>query len=221
MLGMVVSLGLVIGLVHLPLPVSVDRVGWTSAPQGDRIALQMVQSESPPEETSTEEVEDAPPPTDTRTARPEPEPQSVSAAGPEQNRSQENEDTQANDSTQFGKYAVHSIAALGPEDQTPKIVGGMGALYLKIEYPKKAREQGIEGTLELEFTVGSDGTVTDVEVVESLHPLCDSAAVKGVRSVQFVPAKHDGTPIPIRMKLPVRFRLLSAPNVPKTAKKNP
>ncbi|PSQ73338.1 MAG: energy transducer TonB, partial [Bacteroidetes bacterium QH_6_64_77] len=108
---------------------------------------------------------------------------------------------------------VQSIATLGVKDQKPQIVGGMGTLYLNINYPEKARKQGIEGRLRLEFTVEADGEVTAVDVVDSLHPLCDSAAVEGVRSVHFVPAKRDGDPVPIRLKLPIKFQLTTATSI--------
>jgi hypothetical protein len=49
--------------------------------------------------------------------------------------------------------------------------------------------------------------VRDIEVAKPLHPLCDSAAVRALRSVQFTPANHDGEIVPIRMHLPVRFKL--------------
>jgi TonB family protein len=103
------------------------------------------------------------------------------------------------------------VSAFGPNDQKPEIVGGMGALYHNIQYPQEARDQGIEGRLRLEFTVQADGKVRNVEVVDSLHPLCDSAAVEGIRSVRFAPAEHRGTAVPARMTLPVRFRLISVP----------
>lgn len=109
------------------------------------------------------------------------------------------------------------MAALDPDTEQPAIVGGVGNLYIEIEYPEKAREQGIQGQLKLEFTVEPDGSVNRIEVIESLHPLCDSAAVEGVRSVNFVPAKHNGKAIPVRMTLPVHFRLISFPSLPSTA----
>jgi TonB family protein len=100
-----------------------------------------------------------------------------------------------------------TLAALETTDRHPEIKGGAGALYLQIHYPKAARRQGIEGRLELEFTVDREGKVHAIEVAKSLHPLCDSAAVDALRSVEFRPAMHQGTPIPVRMKLPIRFQL--------------
>lgn len=215
MLGLVASLGLMIGLVHLPLSDAPDRVGWGPSPL-DPIAVQEVQSESASQE-NPEQSDDSPPQTDTR-SRPS-APDSVSLAAHEQDRPRAQ--TEAGDSTRRSSSEVRSISTLEPQAHIPEIVGGMGSLYLNIEYPKKAREQGIEGVLKLEFTVETDGSVSNVEVVKSLHPLCDSAAVAGVQSVKFVPAKHNGDPIPIRMKLPVRFRLISSPHAPTTAGTNP
>lgn len=216
MLGLVASLGLMIGLVHLPTPETPDRVGWGSSPSNP-IALQEVQSESASQE-DVDQTKDAPPQTDTRSRQSSPD--SASLAAREKDRTQQAQKKEE-ESTRRSRSDVRSISTLDPQAQTPEIVGGMGRLYLNIEYPEKARDQGIEGILELEFTVETDGSVSNVEVVESLHPLCDSAAVAGVRSVEFVPAKQGGDPIPVRMKLPVRFRLISTPAAPPTAGKNP
>jgi TonB family protein len=87
----------------------------------------------------------------------------------------------------------------------------MSAFYLNIQYPPAARRKGIEGRLELRFTVGADGTVRGIQVAKSLHPLCDSAAVRALRSVRFAPGTHNGEPIPVRMSLPVRFTLRTTP----------
>jgi TonB family protein len=102
---------------------------------------------------------------------------------------------------------AQSVAALGTANDQPQIVGGMGSLYLNINYPAEARQKGIEGRLTLEFVVETDGTVSNIQVAKSLHPLCDSAAVKGLRSVEFVPAKYNGKVVPVRMELPIRFQL--------------
>lgn len=98
----------------------------------------------------------------------------------------------------------------------PHIKGGLGALYLNIDYPRAAREQGVEGRLLVTFTVHPSGTATDIDVIRPLHPLCDSAAVQALRTVRFAPGQKNGTPVPVRMTLPIRFRLLQ-PKAPATA----
>lgn len=92
--------------------------------------------------------------------------------------------------------------------QIPEVVGGMGAFYLQVRYPMAARQQGIEGRLRLEFIVTREGTPRNIQVIDPLHPLTDTAAVRALRSVQFRPATHDGAPVAARMTLPVRFRLV-------------
>lgn len=209
MLGLVASLSLMLALVRLPLQSPVKRVGWSADPPSEQIVLEDVT----PERSGAERSDDAakrrktaPPATDFRSLHAESQTTSASS----ENTGTESTERDSDDSQKYEE--VRSIAELGVTDQTPQIVGGTGSLYLHINYPEEARAQGIEGRLEVEFTVETDGTVADMEVVESLHPLCDSAAVEGVRSVTFVPAKRDGKPIPIRLRLPIRFQLMAASN---------
>jgi len=208
MLGLAASLCLMLALVHLPLRMTINRVGCFARSSTDRIVLSDVDPERPPEEETasekaavSEEKKKGPPPTDPRSPRPEQPTRPASAETPSP-KSSPSDSGDASDQDD-----VRPVETLGIADRKPQIIGGMGRLYLHINYPKKAQAQGIEGRLKLAFTVKTDGTVTDVEIRDSLHPLCDSAAVKGVLSVRIVPAKHNGTPVPIRLKLPIRFQL--------------
>ena len=67
-------------------------------------------------------------------------------------------------------------------------------------------DQGIEGRLVLAFVVEPTGRPSDIEVLHSLHPLCDSAAVDALRKTRFIPGKQNGRVVRVRMRLPVRFR---------------
>lgn len=202
MLSLVASLGLLLALVRLPVQSSTQRVGWSTQSPGDRILLSEIDSERAAEESSPEGPEHAPPATELQFPRPEEAAQSTSPEDPAAgSSSSDTENTDAN------LNEARSVATLGTADQRPQIVGGTGSLYLHIDYPTEAQKQGIEGRLKLKFTVRRDGDVSNIAIAESLHPLCDSAAVDGVRSVNFVPAKQDGEAIPVRMELPVRFQL--------------
>jgi len=44
--------------------------------------------------------------------------------------------------------------------------------------------------------------------MRSLHPLCDSAAVRAVEDATFAPAVINDTPTAVWMSLPVRFKLI-------------
>ena len=75
-------------------------------------------------------------------------------------------------------------------------------------YPAEAIQRRLEGVVLLELQVSSQGTVTDVSVVESSgHAVLDKAAIKAVASWTGEPAKRWGRAIESTTRLPIRFRL--------------
>ena len=96
-------------------------------------------------------------------------------------------------------------------EQQPRIAGGMSAFYINIMYPQAAIDAGIHGRLVLNFVVEKDGQPTNIEVMKTLHPLCDSAAVRALRRTKFIPGRQNGERVRVRMRLPVHFKLI-APN---------
>ncbi len=62
----------------------------------------------------------------------------------------------------------------------------------EIEYTHAARAEGIEGKLKLRVTVAADGSVLNVEVLSSVSPELDAAAVAAVRQWRFKPAMACG-----------------------------
>lgn len=213
LLALAASLGLLVALAHLPLQSPVQRVGWSTHPSPEQIVLRNLTPSGSLSGSASNGTErtippTAPPVTDFRGTGSSLSPRRASDEPSPSPRT-------ARDSEWTDRYRhLESLAELSTADHTPGIVGGVGSLYLHIDYPARAIAQGIEGTLELAFTVEANGRVTDLEVVQSLHPLCDSAAVAGVRAVRFVPARQEGTPVPIRLRLPVRFRLAAASTSP-------
>lgn len=198
LLGTLCSVAGIVLLLQVPISSPTGRVGWSTRP-ADRIVLSEVQREKDPPETK-----EAPPPT----RHTPPQPDGVSGD------SDDGKDAPAPaapSNENDAEDTVRTIAALSTTDEVPEIMGGMSAFYLHIQYPPAARRKGIEGRLELKFTVGTDGDVREIHVAKSLHPLCDSAAVRALRSVKFAPGMHEGEPVPVRMSLPVRFTLRSPP----------
>jgi TonB family protein len=202
LLGVVCSLSVALLLLHLPMSVSPNRIGW-SVRSSERIALTEVQEERP-ESRSTDRRE-APPPTRYTPPDPQASTGTTPKASGQQGAADDARDTDS-------PAPIPHISALSFEAQKPEIIGGRGALYLQIDYPERARLMGIEGRLKLHFTVAEDGYVRNIEVGKSLHPLCDSAAVRAIRAVRFSPATRDGEAIPVRMSLPIRFELQPNPD---------
>ena len=64
------------------------------------------------------------------------------------------------------------------------------------QYPLRASERGIEGWVEVEFTISKLGTVKDPKVFNS-HPssIFDRAALKAIRKWKYNPKIEDGEPI--------------------------
>ncbi|MGB2887989.1 MAG: energy transducer TonB [Candidatus Acidiferrales bacterium] len=67
-------------------------------------------------------------------------------------------------------------------------------------YPPEVRKAGVEGVLVLSITVDSEGKVTDAQVVKSLGPALDAAALDTVRTWRFK-VSPNGKPA----SFPVRF----------------
>ena len=69
----------------------------------------------------------------------------------------------------------------------PEYPGGVPALLSliqqKIKYPEEAKEQEIQGRVIVQFTIEKDGSVSDVKVVKSVHPLVDEQVVRAVSAM--------------------------------------
>jgi len=78
-------------------------------------------------------------------------------------------------------------------------------------YPEQARQQGIEGTVVLQLTVGADGLPGNVRVSRSSgHAALDEAAIAHVRQARFSPALKDGKAVPMAITFRVKFHLVNA-----------
>jgi TonB family protein len=77
-----------------------------------------------------------------------------------------------------------------------------------LNYPEEAKKNNIEGRVTLQFTVGADGVVRDIEVLRSVNDLLDAEAVKVVsESPKWEPGTQDGKPVPVQFVFPIIFKL--------------
>ncbi len=79
------------------------------------------------------------------------------------------------------------------------------------DYPMTARQKGIEGWVDVQFTVGSDGSVRNPVVVAAQpRSIFDTAALQAVKGWKYNPKLQDGKPVErpgIRVR--IRFELES------------
>jgi len=94
----------------------------------------------------------------------------------------------------------------------PQFPGGEKALlqYLNnnIEYPRLARQEAIEGRVILQFVVGADGNISNIEVVKGLGRGLDEEAIRLVKNMpNWEPGRQRGRPVRVKYTLPVTFNL--------------
>ncbi|WP_258048945.1 energy transducer TonB [Hymenobacter sp. NBH84] len=82
--------------------------------------------------------------------------------------------------------------------------------YLKdsLDYPMKALENRKEGTVQLSFTVATDGTVQDVKVLRRVSEEIDTEAMRLLREgPKWFPAIRNGRRVahPVRISIPFRL----------------
>jgi len=206
MIALVLSLSSILLVVHLPINRPTYYVGWYRDQSMTRINIE---SMSDVAEVST--VGGAP----------------ITKQGPGIETSAGIDSTVVSNEEGTQPPTVEEIAASRPISrlkgrevmefaaQMPELIGGLSTYYLNIDYPDEARVAAIQGRLVLEFVVETDGRVSNITVLQPLHPSCDSAAVRALRISRFAPGVHNGVTIPVKMRLPVRFELLD----PVTGKK--
>jgi protein TonB len=64
-------------------------------------------------------------------------------------------------------------------------------------YPARALSRGLEGFVDLSFTVTTTGTVKDPIVLQSTSSLFERAAVRAVLKFKYKPRVVDGVPVEV------------------------
>lgn len=215
MSSLAASLLLILLVVHLPFYESPKRVGWLAGiGDAERITLKEVRPEEPKDEPPTEGA-----PITTFGTDGEETDEGPEIAG------QREEEPPPEENLEDEPVPMHRLLALNTSlearNRIPHVEGGMGNFYLRIHYPEEARRNGIQGRMVLEFIVERDGSTSNIHVAESLHPLCDSAAVAALEDTHFVPGRQSGKEVRVRMRLPVRFKLVGLPSKQQTADAEP
>ena len=65
------------------------------------------------------------------------------------------------------------------------------------DYPERAREMGIEGTVLFDVFVDETGRIKELRMTKGVDPLIDEAATRALRSAVFTPARKNGVPVAV------------------------
>jgi TonB family protein len=78
--------------------------------------------------------------------------------------------------------------------------------YVAAKFPDVARQRGIDGWVDVEFTVGTDGRVSDVAVIAAQPAgIFEKAALDAVGRWRYKPVVRDGQPVSESARVRLRF----------------
>ena len=125
-----------------------------------------------------EKQEEAPPPPPLSTSKAKPDPNSTGIA------------TDFAMNTNLGSNEMSLGAGSGDTDTIPLV-------RIEPSYPMRAKERGIEGWVEIQFTISPRGTVEDPEVI-AYHPssIFNNSALRAVKRWKYNPKIVNGKPVP-------------------------
>ena len=94
----------------------------------------------------------------------------------------------------------------------PEYPGGLAEcmkfLSKNVRYPKKARENGTQGRVVVQFYVETDGSIDDIKIVNSVSWELNDEAKRVIKKMpKFKPGTIGGEPARMQSFLPIMFRL--------------
>ena len=97
-------------------------------------------------------------------------------------------------------------------EEMPEPIGGMDAMYAFInsivKYPEVARNNGISGSVVVEFVVERDGSIGNVKVLFGVYPELDQEAVRVIKMLpKWKPGKQMGKAVRCFYQIPIRFTI--------------
>lgn len=110
--------------------------------------------------------------------------------------------TKPQDST----FTIYEVADKSPEyykgdDELPAFI------LENIEYPNVAKNQNIEGTVQLSFIVETNGFVSNVKAIKQVNGGCTEEAIRVAQLLKWKPAEKNGKYVRYRVTYPITFNL--------------
>lgn len=110
----------------------------------------------------------------------------------------------------FLAFAGMGISAMAAD--VPAYPGGKEAMDKFIAstmvYPAPAMENGVEGVVNVKFTVNPDGTIGAIKIVRMVDPDLEQEAIRIVKKMpKWIPADKDGQPVESSATVAISFML--------------
>lgn len=105
-----------------------------------------------------------------------------------------------------------SIPVYKVVEQMPSFPSGQAAMLQfqnqNIEYPRIAKENGVQGMVVVQMIVERDGTLSNVRAIKGIGAGCDEEAERVVRLMpKWRPGFQNGQAVRVQFNLPIRFKL--------------
>ncbi|TNE78216.1 MAG: energy transducer TonB [Bacteroidetes bacterium] len=104
------------------------------------------------------------------------------------------------------------IQVFDTADIMPQFPGGQDSMFKfifsRVEYPMKAKEDGISGRVLAEFVVSETGQLENIRIVKSVSPECDAEVIRIIKLMpNWIPGKIEDKPVSVKVSFPFRFSL--------------
>jgi len=73
------------------------------------------------------------------------------------------------------------------------------------KFPPQLARDGVSGIVAVRCTIDEKGNVTEPTVEKSSNPAFDQPALDAITKWRFKPATKDGSPIALKVTIPIRF----------------
>ncbi len=101
------------------------------------------------------------------------------------------------------RQVAFSVYKIGGDVSQPKLIW-----KVEPEYTEEARAAKLQGTVQMNVVIGTDGAASQFQIHQGLGLGLDQKAIDAVRQWQFQPATKEGAPVPVIATIQVNFRLL-------------
>lgn len=115
--------------------------------------------------------------------------------------------TVGDDSTESDQEEVYQVV-----EQQPSFPGGREELFkyltYNVKYPIDAAKNKIEGRVLVTFVVEHDGSISNVNVANSVYPSLDKESIRVVSGMpKWIQGKANGKTVRVKYTIPITFRL--------------
>lgn len=110
------------------------------------------------------------------------------------------------------KITEETDAPVVVAEQMPQFPGGetemLRFIKTNLRYPTAAQQNGIQGTVVLNFVVNREGKITNIKVVRGIGYGCDEESIRVLEKMPlWSPGRQRGQPVLVSFTMPIRFVL--------------